>query len=49
MDSDLKVIAIHFQSFQSDHPTGDTDASGLNEAIRLEVQRVVSKIKFDIE
>lgn len=45
----IKSVCEQTKSFQSDHPTGDTDASGLNEAIRSEVQRAVSEIKFDIE
>ncbi|XP_057870192.1 uncharacterized protein LOC131076867 isoform X2 [Cryptomeria japonica] len=44
-----KTIKSVCEQIKSDHPTGDTDASGLNEAIRSEVQRAVAEIKFDLE
>lgn len=45
----IRSVYEQMKCLRSDHPTGDTDSTGLYETIRSEVWRAVSEIRSDLE
>lgn len=45
----IRSVYEQMKSLRNDHPTGDTDSTGLYETIRSEVWRAVSEIRSDLE
>lgn len=45
----IRSVYEQMKSLRSDHPTGDTDSTGLYETIRSEVWRAVSEIRSELE
>jgi len=45
----IRSVYEQMKSLRSDHPTGDTDSTGIYETIRSEVWRAVSEIRSDLE